>query len=321
MISRSRFAFGLLAIGVVTAPGWAKADNPVEVTNSIGMKLRRIPAGTFLRGATPGDADAAAFEKPQREITISRPFLVGVYEVTQGEWVKVMGADRNKSKFKGSDQLPVENVTWWEALEFCNKLSEREGKAPYYKIVGQAVTILGGNGYRLLTEAEWEYACRGGVRTKYPFGDDPARLGDFAPRRQGPMTKGGGFGDDPARLGDFAWFDGNADKKTHPVGQKLPNGFGLYDMIGNVFEWCQDGGDADYYKNAPAVDPPGPAGAPYRVLLGVVAPALARAPSRVIRGGSWFPNPTSCRPAARRWGSPEARLDFLGFRLAAVRAE
>jgi formylglycine-generating enzyme required for sulfatase activity len=289
MVSRSRWAFGLLAIGVVTTapPGRARADEPVqvdvprEVTNSIGMKLRRIPAGTYLRGATPGDTDAFDFEKPQREITISRPFLVGVYEVTQGEWVKVMGAERNKSMFKGSDQLPVENVSWWEAVEFCNKLSERERKAPYYKIVGQAVTILGGNGYRLLTEAEWEYACRGGVRTKYPFGDDPARLGDFA------------------------WFDGNAGGKTHPVGQKQPNGFGLYDMIGNAWEWCQDGYDSDYYKNAPAVDPPGP----------------AEAPSRVFRGGSWFNEPWGCRPAYRGWFRPVYRNDFLGFRLAAVQAE
>jgi formylglycine-generating enzyme required for sulfatase activity len=274
MISRSRFAFGLLAIGVVTAPGWAKADNPVEVTNSIGMKLRRIPAGTYLRGATPGDTDAKDGGKPQREITISRPFLVGVYEVKQSEWVKVMGADRNKSQFKDSDQLPVENVTWWEALEFCNKLSEREGKAPYYKVVGEeAVTILGGNGYRLLTEAEWEYACRGGVRTKYPFGDDPARLGDFA------------------------WFGGNAGEKTHPVGQKQPNGFGLYDMIGNVFEWCQDGLDA--------VDPPG----------------RARASSRVFRGGSWATDPSLCRPTYRYGFAPGIRSYGVGFRLAAVRAE
>jgi len=248
------------------------------VTNSIGTRMKLIPAGSFLRGATLNEGGSDD-EKPQRKVSITRPFYLGVYEVTQYEYRQVM--NDNPSKFKDSELLPVEQVSWLDAVKFCNKLSERERRKPYYKIEGDAVTILGGNGYRLPTEAEWEYACRAPqspeTATKHPFGDN----------------------DDG--LSSYAWFDKNSDKKTHPVGQKKPNRWGLYDMQGNVWEWCQDWYSANYYTFAPENDPPGP----------------ASASDRVLRGGGWGFNPGGCRPAYRSRLEPEGRLNDLGFRLAA----
>jgi formylglycine-generating enzyme required for sulfatase activity len=243
--------------------------------------MRLIPGGSFLMGATPDDADAQKDEKPQHRVTITRPFYLGVYEVTQYEYRQIMGG--NPSKFQDSELQPVEQVSWFDAIKFCNKLSEREHRRPYYKIDGETVTILGGNGYRLPTEAEWEYACR-------------------APQDPDSATKHP-FGDDDARLRDYAWYGETFDKgKTHPVGGKKPNRWGLHDMQGNVWEWCQDGYSEVYYQLSPKADPQGPASAPFRV----------------YRGGSWSGIPWDCRPACRFGDSPGARDDFLGFRLAAV---
>ena len=203
---------------------------------------------------------------------ITRPFYLGVYEVTQEEYETVMG--RNPSCFSakggGKDRVagqdtrrhPVESVSWNDAIAFCNKLSEREGLRPYYR--SGAGEQSGGDGYRLPTEAEWEYACRAGSTTRYSFGDDAASLGEFA------------------------WYDGNSGSKTHPVGQKRPNAFGLYDMHGNVWEWCWDGYEERYYANSPADDPLGP----------------SQAAGRVIRGGGW----TATRATAgRRTGAGSRR--------------
>src|SRR5262249_18504999 len=162
--------------------------------------------------------------KPQHRVRITRPFYLGVTEVTQGQYQAVMG--ENPSQFKTSDDLPVDNVSWFDAVKFCDRLSERENRKPCYLIDGDQVSITGGNGYRLPTEAEWEYACRAGSATAF------------------------GFGDDEARLGGLAWFSGNSGGKTHPVAQRQANAFGLYDMHGNVWEWCWDAYDADYYKRA-----------------------------------------------------------------------
>jgi formylglycine-generating enzyme required for sulfatase activity len=258
-----------------------------EWTNTIGMKLVRIEAGEFLMGTTKdqverlvrlfSDAKKEYFddEQPQHSVKISRPFFLGIREVTQGQYWEVMG--NNPSKVRGSD-LPVESVSWLDAVGFCNKLSERENRTPFYRINGVKVTLVGGNGYRLPTEAEWEYACRAKSTTLYPFGDDAGKLGEHA------------------------WHDGNAESKTHPVGQKLPNAWGLYDMLGNVWEWCTDGYDEKYYVSPPPADPPGAAGASHRV----------------IRGGSWVGSPRFCRPAVRRRDTPESRYKGLGFRVAAV---
>jgi formylglycine-generating enzyme required for sulfatase activity len=227
------------------------------------MMLVLIPAGEFLMGSPDSDKDAEPDEKPQHRVRIARPFYLGATEVTRGQYRAITGAD--PSYFKGSDDLPVERVSWEDAIAFCDKLNQVENER------------LEGARYRLPTEAEWEYACRGGSMTPYSFGDDAASLGEFG-------------------------WSSNPVGKTHPVSQKRPNGFNLYDMNGNVWEWCQDWYDKDYYGRSPNADPLGTAGAA----------------SRVIRGGSWLDDPRSARSANRGASSPDDRDYFLGFRLARV---
>ena len=189
-----------------------------EIENSIGMKLRLIPAGSFNMGSEEGYID----EKPVHCVTISKPFYMGVYEVTQEQYKQIM--DAKPSKFDGKN-LPVENVSWFDAVEFCRRLSETEGLY-----------------YRLPTEAEWEYACRAGTTSKYYWGDK--------------------FD------GAYSWYEKNSNGQTHPVGQKLPNNWGLYDMVGNVSEWCSDRYNRDYYQWSPTIDPQGPSLGQVRVLRG-----------------------------------------------------
>ncbi len=218
-----------------------------ESTNSIGMKFKLIPAGTF----TMGEGDEA------HEVTLTKPFNMGIHEVTQAQYEKVMGV--NPSKFKGANN-PVEQVTWYQAIEFCRKLRE----LPAEKAVG--------NFYRLPTEAEWEYACRAGTTTRYSFGDDDADSGQYA------------------------WYVGNSGSKTHPVGGKKPNAWGLYDMHGNVIEWCQDWrGD---YPSGSVTNPSG----------------ATSGFSRVMRGGSWDEN-HYCQSAFRLSYPPSERSLFIGFRV------
>jgi formylglycine-generating enzyme required for sulfatase activity len=181
--------------------------------------------------------------------------------VTQGQYQAVTG--ENPSGFKGSDDLPVEQVSWDDAVAFCKALSTKEGRT-----------------YRLPSEAEWEYACRAGSDSRYCFGYDTTQLGLYA------------------------WYDSNSDSKTHPVGQKRPNAFGLFDMHGNVWEWCADWYSAYYYEASPAVDPVGPSGAW----------------ARVRRGGCWGSDPRFCRSANRYRAAPEDRLGVLGFRQALVQS-
>jgi formylglycine-generating enzyme required for sulfatase activity len=163
-------------------------------------------------------------------------------------------------------------------VKFCNTLSEREGLKLFYQIDGNDARVpdWSGMGYRLPTEAEWEYACRAGSAAAF------------------------GFGDDEGRLGEFAWFGGNSGTKTHSVGQKGPNAFGLYDMHGNVWEWCWDGHAADYYQRSPVDDPRGAEGASFRV----------------YRGGCFRDQPPYARSAVRFRDSPVGRSILLGFRLA-----
>ena len=251
------------------------------------MRLALIPAGDFLMGSPDLDKKAFDNEKPQHRVRITRPFYLGVYEVAQQEYETVMGRNpswfsatgKYKDRLAGQDtrRHPVESVSWNDAITFCNKLSEREGLRLYYRSGVEEPS--GGDGYRLPTEAEWEYACLRGSTTRYSFGDDAASLGEFA------------------------WYDGNPGSQTHPVGQKRPNAFGLYDMHGNVWEWCWDGYEERYYANSPTDDPLGP----------------SQAADRVDRGGSWDNDPRDARSAnrdgARRatgtaaWGfaSPESR--------------
>ena len=219
------------------------------MVNTIGMQLKLLPAGNFVMG----DGSAS------HEVTLTRPFYMGVTEVTQEHYQRVMGA--NPSKFKGAKN-PVETVNWDDAVSFCKKLSEM----PKEKAAGRE--------YRLPTEAEWEYACRAGSTTSYSFGDS-AEL-----------------------IGEYAWFEENAGNETHPVGEKKPNGWGLYDMHGNVWEWCQDW-YADYSPDA-STDPHGP----------------NRGTSRVDRGGSWGNDAADCRAAYRGSLGPTRRAARRGFRLA-----
>jgi formylglycine-generating enzyme required for sulfatase activity len=243
------------------------AEAPKLITNSIGMRLILIPAGEFQMGSPDSDTEAYDIEQPQHHVQITQRFYLGVMPVTQGQYRAITSA--NPSHFKGSDDLPVEQVSWEEAWAFCEKLSALEKQQ------------LGGARYRLPTEAEWEYACRAGRTTRFSFGDANASLWEYA------------------------WFRGNSDGQAHPVGQKRPNAWGLYDMHGNVWEWCGDGYDGKYYANTPSSDPLGPSG---------------QAAGRVLRGGGWCSNPRSCRAAVRNGLAPGDRNNILGFRVARVRS-
>jgi formylglycine-generating enzyme required for sulfatase activity len=271
---------------------------PEIITTKVGqIQLKRIPSGEFLMGFPDDDQRAFVGEKPRHRVRITRPFYLGVYEVTQGQYVAVMG--NNPSAFsaagdhniqvrgQSTDRHPVENVSWLDAVRFCNKLSEREGMRPFYQIVGETVGVPDwkASGYRLPTDAEWEYACRAGTTTRYSFGDD---LGGMA-----------GHG----------WFRGNSEWITHPVGQKGANGFGLYDMHGNVWEWCWDGYNNQYYAESPTEDPLGPSDPLGR----------PQATNRVLRGGCWHNiDPFECSSAYRDGGLPGSRSPCSGFRLARV---
>jgi formylglycine-generating enzyme required for sulfatase activity len=253
------------ATTVQTAPATGKL-----ITNSIGMKLTLIPAGEFMMGSPDSDRRAGSAEKPQHQVRITKPFYLGVTEVTQGQYEKVMG--KNPSRFKESGlDAPVEMVSWDDAQEFCRKLSElsEEKKA--------------GRHYRLPTEAEWEYACRAGSAKKYCYGDDESRLVDYA------------------------WYGKNSDGKTHQVGRKKPNAWGLYDMHGNVWEWCADRYDRDYYAKSPRDDPIGPSEGSFRVFRGG-GPGWGREVCR-----------SACRPDSR--AAPGFRHFVLGLRVSLVQAD
>ncbi|MDD4891212.1 MAG: formylglycine-generating enzyme family protein [Phycisphaerae bacterium] len=244
----------------------------LDLGDKVTMKLVLIPAGKFTMGSPESEqreaAKAAAStganeafaratvktEGPPHEVTIVKPFYMGVYEVTQEQYEKVIG--KNPSQFKGA-QNPVDTVSWDDAVEFCKKLSAKTGKT-----------------VRLPTEAEWEYTCRAGSKTRFDYGND----GTY--------------------LGEHAWYTGNSDNKAHPVGQKKPNAWGLYDMHGNVSEWCSDY-YADSYANAKDTDPQGP----------------ASGEARVARGGSWFDDHWDCKSASRNGPSPEDREPRCGFRV------
>jgi len=185
------------------APGQLALGDPV--VNSIGMLLVPIPSGEFLMGSPDSDKDANDYEKPQHLVKLTKPFYLGVFEVTQQQYEKVMG-DRpwqGKDDVQVGTDYPATYVSWHDAVEFCRKLSEKESVD-----------------YRLPTETEWEYACRAGTTTDYSFGDDVEELGNHA------------------------WYEKNTwrigEEYAHRVGQKVPNPWGLYDMHGNVWESCQD---------------------------------------------------------------------------------
>jgi len=232
---------------------------------AVTMRLIRIPAGTFTMGSPPGESGREADEGPRRTMTIPHTFYMGVCEVTQEQYQAVMG--KNPSSLTGAKN-PVEKVSWHDALAFCQAVSDRTGR-----------TI------RLPTEAEWEYACRAGSTTRFSFGDrdeDLHRYGNYADRSA------------PAEVAwrDMARSDGYAF--TAPVGSLRPNPWGLHDMHGNVWEWCQD------------VYEPHVKGAVHS----------QKSPYRVLRGGSWVAFPRLCRSAVRCRCHSGLRFINIGFRIA-----
>ena len=223
---------------------------PTNITNTIGTEFILVEKGTFQMGSNNGDSD----EKPIHTVNITKDYYIGKYEVTQKQWKAVMGS--NLSYFKG-DNLPVERVSWNDVQEFIEKLNQKEGT---YK-------------YRLPTEAEWEYAARGGNKSK------------------GYTYSGSN------NISDVAWYWDNSGIKTHIVGTKSPNELGIYDMTGNVYEWCND-----WYGNYSSGSQNDPQGA-------------NSGSSRVLRGGSWSSNAYYCRVANRSCHSAGSSSNFNGFRL------
>jgi len=254
-------------------PDQLALGNPI--VNSIGMLLVPIPPGQFQMGSPDSDKNARDDEKPQHLVKITKPFYLSVYEVTQQQFEKVMGVRpwQGKANVRDGPDYAATYVTWNDAVEFCRKLSEQEGVE-----------------YRLPTEAQWEYACRAGTTTLYSFGDDVSKLGQHA------------------------WYQENessdvSELYAHRVGQKLPNPWGLYDMHGNVAEWCQDwyvgGYGSEYvggYGSEKAVsDPMGP------VQQGIFF--------RVLRGGSFLMQPVNVRSVSRSTyvcPAPDARAFYSG---------
>jgi len=269
-------------------PTSAPSDTPgVAVMGSSGGDLNplvEIPSGDFMMGALERDEEADDDEKPRHRVEISGSFLMGKYAVTQALYESVMGV--NPSWFKGSFR-PVEQVSWFDAVSFCNRLSSNEGLEEVYSIDGEEVSIdLSRNGYRLPTEAEWEYAARGGEEHLYSGSDNLDEVGWY------DENSGTGVFDE----------DGDEILSTHPVGEKKANGFGLHDMTGNVWEWCSDDWGEEYSSRTAKVtsDP---------------HPTDTGAPNRVLRGGSWYNDAWDCRVSYRFWSSPSLRDRYLGFRI------
>jgi len=262
---------------------WAKyLGVPVLYTNSIGMRFALIPPGEFDMGSTAEEVarlleyarqqgrrkyvlDRIRSETPRHRVRVTRPFWAAISEITQAEYERVMG--NNPSKYKGNPIRPVEQVTWQNAVDFCRRLSE----LPKERTTGAV--------YRLLTEAEWEYCCRAGTTTSYSFGDDAAAFGYHG------------------------WWIKNAGGSTQPVGRLRPNSFGLFDMHGNVWEWCADWHADDFYTKSPAEDPKGP----------------DSGSSRVLRGGSWLDDrPESFRCAYRFSDTPGSTYHDRSFRVVMI---
>ncbi len=214
--------------------GTAGSELPTIVTAS-GVEMVSIPGGWFEMGDDGGNED----ESPVHRVWVD-PFLMDKHEVTQDQYRQLQMSD--PSRFQG-EGLPVEQQTWIDAIRFCNERSYEEGLDPCYDD-GSLECDFDANGYRLPTEAEWEYAARAGTSTKYFFGNDPRRMGQFA------------------------WTEGNAGERTQEVGTRRPNPWGLYDLYGNVAEWVNDYYGEDYYRSSPEMNPRGPVEGDFRVLRG-----------------------------------------------------
>ena len=233
----------------------------LDLGKNVKMKLVRIPAGRFMMGSPNDEKDSGGWEHPQHEVTISKPFYMGIYTVTQEQYDRVTGHKGWEPKFRGLSN-PAEAISWEEAMDFCKAISKKTGK-----------------NVTLPTEAQWEYACRAGTKTRFYFGDDEDKLGDYA------------------------WYAKNSDNKMHLVGQKKPNDWGLYDMHGNVWQWCSDwidwGGDNYYSAKENDKDPKGP----------------ASGKARVCRGSAFDFSSDMCRSANRGGMGPDYHGASGGFRV------
>jgi formylglycine-generating enzyme required for sulfatase activity len=249
------------------------SDRKREPTAPVAIEMLTLTPANFLMGSPEGQG--LPDEHTAHRVTLTRPLMIGRYEVTHEEYAAVMGSHPSRNpKPKG----PVENVSWLDAVTFCNALSERNGLKPFYHIDGKEVTVpdWSADGFRLPTEAEWEYACAGRNSGKF------------------------GFGNDENAVPDHAWCSENADGAAHPVGTKAANDWGLHDMQGNVAEWCWDR-YADRYPPDEATDPKGPDSGRLRVL----------------RGGDADTDARQLRYARRNAAPPEdAANEFRGFRVA-----
>ncbi len=346
------FAIACIVLFTMAGTAFSATKEPpkklaVDLGGGVKMKLVLIPAGEFMMGGEESAAKTAAFfnkigdfrsraargrveawgfavEHPQHHVYITKPFYLGIYTVTRGQFrqfVKDTGYKTDAEKrekpgpdlkyegdiynphcswrnagFKQTDEHPVVDVDWDDAVAFCKWLSKKESKT-----------------YRLPTEAEWEYACRGGTTTRYYSGNDPeslAKVGNVADAaHKAKILANVPNIADPAVEAKFSYMvtikanDGYAF--TAPVGSFKPNAFGLYDMHGNVFQWCADWYSGKYYAESPAFDPTGPDGA-------------CPGNMRVIRGGAWSSGPIIARSAQRYWGSQGVNCwhGMTGFRVA-----
>ncbi len=223
-------------------------------TTDAGIELILVHAGKFIMG---GDKNFIEMdEQPGHKVKIKKDFYLGKYPVTQAQWAKVMG--ENPSEYKG-DERPVEMISWDDAQLFINKINEIEKT----------------DKYRLPTEAEWEFAAKGGCDDSYYFGSNAKELNDYG------------------------WYRKNSNSETNPVGKLKPNDYGFYDILGNVYEWCLDWYDKEYYKKSPSKSPTGP----------------KNGFGRVSRGGDWSSDEGRCRCGNRTLSSPDRRGNKLGFRL------
>jgi formylglycine-generating enzyme required for sulfatase activity len=250
-------------------------SSTMEIVSKSGIEMVYLPGGGF----TMGDAGSNPDEAPPHQIVLS-PFLMDKFEVTQEMFARAQLP--NPSHWQDNPKNPVERVRWRDAKQYCNERSLLEGLAPCYDEKSESWNCnYDANGYRLPTEAEWEYACRAGSSGPYDFGSSD-------------------------KLRQYAWIADNAGERTHAVGQKRPNHWGLHDLYGNVAEWCEDVYDPGYYKQSPPRDPRGP-------------PESGKDTKRVIRGGSWKASSDMARASFRqgqRTGDTDACFytDFCGFR-------
>lgn len=230
----------------------------IDLGDSVTIEMVKIQHATFLMGSA--EDSRYSNEGPVHTVTITKDYYIGKYEVTQGQWTKIMG--RNPSYFKLSNNHPVEMVSWYDICDnggFLEKINTLTGKT-----------------FRLPTEAEWEYACRAGTQTQFYWNAES-------------LDK---------LIENYAWYNDNSNSTTHPVGQKLPNTFGLHDMSGNVWEWCNDYYES--YVKAAEFNPSGP----------------VKGSSRVLRGGAWHDYTNNCRSAFRDYCAPSYSRRDRGFRLA-----